>query len=93
MIKRIPILALCLVLGTFGGAKIGQLASYWLAPDIMRLYLAPQDYWQRLPALMVRDDPLGLTQTVMRCSFAGSLLGALIILTLYYYLNRHRKNQ
>lgn len=92
MFKRIILLALCLALGSYGGAKIGQLISYWFAPDIMRLYLAPQDYWQRLPALMVRDDPLGLTPIIVRCSFIGSLLGSLIMLSIYYPLNRHRKH-
>lgn len=91
MMSRIPILVLLLAIGTWSGAKIGQLASYWLAPDIYRLYLNAGDYWQRLPALLTRDDPLGLTQTVIRCSYAGSLIGAIIMLTLYYSLNRNRK--
>ena len=91
MFQRLLTLTLLLAAGVFGGAKIGQFASYWTAPDIIRLYLGPGDYWQRLPILLVRDDPLGITQSVVRCSLAGSMAGAAIVLTLYYYLNRHRK--
>lgn len=91
MLKRLFILTLLLTLGVFGGAKAGQLASYWLAPDIIRLYLGVDDYWQRLPDLLTRDDPLGLTQTVVACSLTGSILGGILVLTIYYYLNRHRK--
>ncbi|MDO4777484.1 MAG: hypothetical protein Q4A06_08530 [Cardiobacteriaceae bacterium] len=91
MLKRILTLVLLLAAGVFGGARIGQLASYWFAPDLFRLYLAPGDYWQRLPQWLVRDDPTGLTQTVLACSLGGGVAGGAIMLVMYYYLNRHRK--
>lgn len=91
MLKRILTLVLLLVAGVSGGARIGQFVSYWLAPELFRLYLAPSDYWQRLPQWLTRDDPTGLTQTVIACSLGGSVAGGAIMLFIYYYLNRHRK--